>query len=76
MKTRKSLAKILIVGVVGSLMFATLASAAAVEIRYKEGLGNFLTDEKGVISSRIRSARAFAQGPASKMAAFFTVSRQ
>lgn len=48
MKAFKSLTRFLMAGVVTSLMFATLASAAAVEIRSKEGLGNYLTDEKGM----------------------------
>lgn len=48
MKTLKNVTRFLMVAVVGSLVFATLASAAAVEIRSKEGLGDYLTDEKGM----------------------------
>lgn len=35
-------------GVVASLMLVSLAAAATVEIKAKDGIGNYLTDEKGM----------------------------
>lgn len=48
MRTLKSLTTTVIAGVVAALMFATLAIAANVEVKAKDGIGNYLTDDKGM----------------------------
>lgn len=48
MRALNILIKTVLSGVVASLMLVSLAVAATVEIKAKDGIGNFLTDEKGM----------------------------
>ncbi len=48
MRALNILIKTVLSGVVASLMLVSLAAAATVEIKAKDGIGNFLTDEKGM----------------------------
>lgn len=48
MRALNILIKTAMSGVVASLMLVSLAAAATVEIKAKDGIGNFLTDEKGM----------------------------
>ena len=48
MKTTKTVLHGVLTGLVSVLMFSTFAAASTVEIRTKDGVGNFLTDEKGM----------------------------
>lgn len=48
MKTIKSFVTTMMSSAVAVLLFASLAAAATVEIKTKEGLGSYLTDEKGM----------------------------
>lgn len=48
MRTIKSLTTTVMAGVVAALMFATLAAAATVEVKAKDGIGYYLTDDKGM----------------------------
>lgn len=48
MRTIKILITTIMSGVVATLFFATLAMAATVEVKAKDGIGNYLTDEKGM----------------------------
>jgi len=48
MRSIRNLITRIITGVVSVLMFSTVAIAATVEIKAKDGIGNYLTDEKGM----------------------------
>lgn len=48
MRTLKSLTKTVMAGVVAALMFSTLAAAATVEVKAKDGIGYYLTDDNGM----------------------------
>lgn len=48
MKPTHNILSSVVVAVFSVLIFSTLAAAAAVEIRSKDGIGNYLTDEKGM----------------------------
>lgn len=48
MKTIKRLAGMVMAGVAAAVMLSTLAAAATVEIKTKEDIGNYLTDENGM----------------------------
>ena len=48
MRALNILIKTVMSGVVASLMLVSLATAATVEIKAKDGIGNYLTDEKGM----------------------------
>ncbi len=48
MKTIKNILRRVCGVVVSVFLFSTLAAAATVEIRTKDGIGNYLTDEKGM----------------------------
>lgn len=48
MKNIKNILSVVCAGVVSILMFSTLAAAATVEIRTKDGIGSYLADEKGM----------------------------
>lgn len=48
MRALNILIKTAMSGVVASLMLVSLAAAATVEIKAKDGIGNYLTDEKGM----------------------------
>lgn len=48
MKTIESLLRGVFTGLAAVLMIATLAAAATVEVRTKDGIGSYLTDEKGM----------------------------
>lgn len=48
MRALKNVMTGMITGVVSVLLFSTIVAAAAVETKTKEGIGNYLTDEKGM----------------------------
>lgn len=48
MRALNILIKTVMSGAVASLMLVSLAAAATVEIKAKDGIGNYLTDEKGM----------------------------
>lgn len=48
MRALNILIKTVMSGVVASLMLVSLAAAATVEVKAKDGIGNYLTDEKGM----------------------------
>ena len=48
MRAIKRVVTSVLTGAVAAVMFASLAAAAAVEIRTKDGIGNYLTDDKGM----------------------------
>jgi len=48
MKTTKRLLTVLMTSMVAMLLFSALASAASVEIMTKDGVGSYLTDDKGM----------------------------
>lgn len=48
MQTIRSLTTTVLAGVAVALVFATLAVAATVEIKSKDGIGSYLADEKGM----------------------------
>jgi len=48
MRTIKSCLMLLLTVAVGTLLFASLASATGLNIKEKEGIGSYLADEKGM----------------------------
>jgi predicted lipoprotein with Yx(FWY)xxD motif len=48
MRRTNSLILMVTTFVAGTLLFASLASAAALNIKTKDGIGNYITDEKGM----------------------------
>jgi predicted lipoprotein with Yx(FWY)xxD motif len=48
MKTITGILRGVLAGVVSVLVFSTFTTAATLEIRSKDGIGNYLTDEKGM----------------------------
>ena len=48
MKTTQKFMTMIFTIAVGTLLFAALASAASVGVKTKEGLGSYLTDQKGM----------------------------
>jgi predicted lipoprotein with Yx(FWY)xxD motif len=48
MRTTKRLMGLVMTVVAGALFFSTLATAATIEIKAKDGIGSYLTDDKGM----------------------------
>ena len=48
MRTIKKLTTTVMAGIIAVLMLATLAAAATVEVKTKDGIGYYLTDDKGM----------------------------
>ena len=48
MRTIKNLTTTIMAGLIATFMFATLAAAAMVEVKAKDGIGQYLSDDKGM----------------------------
>ncbi len=76
MRTIKKIFRWTCAGVASVLLFSTLATAAAVEIRTKDGIGNYLTDEKGMtlyLFKKDTSGVSVCAGPCVEKWPIFTV---